>query len=109
RRWVPGEIAWRSKAMFRAPFDSFHLEHAPEFVNQLLSDEALRRTGYFDPRAVAHWRRAFREMRRSSSQRLSVEMGLAGVLATQLWHQTFIDDSLADVPPVRGAEKVGRN
>jgi asparagine synthase (glutamine-hydrolysing) len=25
-------------------------------------------------------------------------MGLVAVLATQLWHQTFIDDSLADLP-----------
>jgi asparagine synthase (glutamine-hydrolysing) len=34
-------------------------------------------------------------------KRLSIEMGLAGVLATQLWHQTFIDASLADVPAPR--------
>jgi hypothetical protein len=35
-------------------------------------------------------------MRANSTQRLSVEMGLAGVLSTQLWHHTFIDESLAD-------------
>jgi len=28
----------------------------------------------------------------------SLEMGLAGVAATQLWHHTFIDGSLADLP-----------
>ena len=27
-----------------------------------------------------------------------VEMGLVGVVATQLWHHTFIDGSLADLP-----------
>jgi hypothetical protein len=28
-------------------------------------------------------------------------MGLVGVLATQLWHQTYIDGSLAEVPAAR--------
>jgi asparagine synthase (glutamine-hydrolysing) len=27
-----------------------------------------------------------------------MEMGLAAVVATQLWHHTFIDGSLADMP-----------
>ncbi len=102
-RWLPKQIAWRGKAMFRAPFDSFHLDAAPAFVRQLLSEEALRRTGYFDPHAVAHWRAAFRTLRPNSNHRLSLEMGLAGVLATQLWHQTFLDDGLADLSsPVAG-------
>jgi asparagine synthase (glutamine-hydrolysing) len=100
-RWLPREIAWRKKAMFRAPFDSFHDENVPPFVEQLLSDEALNRTGYFDTEAVRTWRQRFRLMRPGSMQRISVEMGLVGVLATQLWHQTFIDDSLADVPSAR--------
>jgi len=45
QRWLPSSIAWRQKAMFRAPFDSFHLEAAPPFVDQLLSPESLSRTG----------------------------------------------------------------
>jgi asparagine synthase (glutamine-hydrolysing) len=98
QRWLPGPIARRRKAMFRAPFDSFHAEATPPFVEQLLSDESLRRTGYFDPQAVRHWRQAFRQMGAHSSQRVSVEMGLVGVLATQLWHHTFIDPQLADLP-----------
>ncbi len=97
-RWLPKSIAWRRKAMFRAPFDSFHVEPAPPFVEQLLSEESLARTGYFDARAVTHWRKAFRALGARSSQRVSVEMGLVGVLATQLWHHTFIDPSLADLP-----------
>ena len=96
-RWLPKSIARRPKVMFRAPFDSFHGERAPAFVDQLLSPESLRKTDYFDPAAVTHWRQAYRAMRPYSPQRLSVEMGLVGVLATQLWHKTFIDGSLADV------------
>jgi asparagine synthase (glutamine-hydrolysing) len=96
-RWLPHKIAWRRKAMFRAPFDSFHMEHTPPFVDQLLSDESLRKTAFFEPTAVRHWRQAFRGMRYGSPQRASVEMGLVGVIATQLWYQTFIDGSLADL------------
>jgi asparagine synthase (glutamine-hydrolysing) len=95
-RWLPKEIAWRRKAMFRAPFDSFHLDAAPPYVRQLVSEEALRKTGYFDPQAVAHWRQAYHTL--GFSQRVSVEMGLAGVVATQMWHQMYIDSSLAEVP-----------
>jgi asparagine synthase (glutamine-hydrolysing) len=97
-RWLPPNIAWRPKAMFLAPFDSFHAEGAPAFIDQLLSEESLRRTGYFEPAAVHHWRRAFRTLRPGSPYRASVEMGLVGVVATQLWHHTFLDGSLADLP-----------
>lgn len=98
QRWLPESIAWRRKAMFRAPMDAFHLENAPPFVDQLLSDESLRRTGYFDVEAVRKWRTKMPSMRRGSGPRTAVEMGLVGVTATQLWHQTFIDANLAEVP-----------
>jgi asparagine synthase (glutamine-hydrolysing) len=102
-RWLPSSIARRRKAMFRAPFDSFHLDPAPPFVEQLLSPESLARTGYFDPAAVSYWRGAFRTLREGGAQRTSVEMGLVGVLATQLWHQTYIDPGLADLPSLASA------
>ena len=97
-RWLPKEIARRSKVIFRAPLDSFHMDPEPPFVGQLLSEESLRRTGYFDAAAVQHWRKAFRQMRAGSLPRLSVEMGLVAVVATQLWHHTYIDGSLSDLP-----------
>jgi asparagine synthase (glutamine-hydrolysing) len=99
-RWVPKSIAWRPKAMFRAPFDSFHGENGtmPEFVEQLLSEESLRKTGFFDAKAVAHWRKAFRNLGKRSGMRLAIEMGLVGVVATQLWYHSFVDASLADLP-----------
>jgi asparagine synthase (glutamine-hydrolysing) len=97
-RWVPSSIAWRRKAMFRAPLDGFHTTTLPTFVDQLLSPESLRKTGYFDVAAVGHWRHAFRGLRASGTQRTMVEMGLVGVVATQLWHHTYIDGTLADLP-----------
>jgi asparagine synthase (glutamine-hydrolysing) len=97
-RWLPKAIARRHKVIFRAPLDSFHIDPEPKFVGELLSEESLRRTGYFDVAQVRHWRKAFRELRVGSLPRLSVEMGLAAVVATQLWHHTFIDGTLADLP-----------
>jgi len=97
-RWLPPEIARRSKVIFRAPLDSFHMEPEPKFVKDLLSEESLKRTGYFDVAAVQHWRKEFRNLRSTSVGRLSMEMGLVAVVATQLWHHTFIDGSLADLP-----------
>jgi asparagine synthase (glutamine-hydrolysing) len=97
-RWLPKEIYDRRKVIFRAPLDSFHIDPEPKFVSELLSEESLRKTGYFDVAEVRHWRKAYRTMRAGSVPRLSVEMGLAAVVATQLWHHTFIDGTLADLP-----------
>jgi asparagine synthase (glutamine-hydrolysing) len=97
-RWLPRDVARRPKAIFRAPFDSFLGQDLPSFVDQLVSVESLQKTGYFEPSAVQFWRREFRKLRPGGLQRMSVEMGLTGVVATQLWHHTYIDDSLADLP-----------
>jgi asparagine synthase (glutamine-hydrolysing) len=97
-RWVPKSVARRHKVIFRAPLDSFHMEPEPPFVAQLLSDESLRKTGYFDSAAVARWRTDFRKMRVGSLPRLSVEMGLMAVAGTQLWHHLFMGGGLADLP-----------
>ena len=97
-RWVPPEVYQRRKVIFRAPLDSFHIDPEPPFVAELMSEESLRKTGYFDVAAVRHWRKAYREMRSGSMPRLSVEGGLAAVVATQLWHHRFIDPSLCSLP-----------
>jgi asparagine synthase (glutamine-hydrolysing) len=104
-RWLPHSIAWRPKTMFRAPFDSFSWDNPPAFIDQLLSEDSLRQTGYFNPDAVCYWRQGFRGMRANSGQRLSIEMGLVGVVSTQLWHHTFIDSSLADLPSLAQADR----
>src|SRR5262249_18638818 len=79
-RWLPASIAWRRKAMFRAPFDSFDTDTSGSaFVNDLLSEAELRKTGYFDPQAVQHWRQAARALRPHSNKRVMIEMGLVAV------------------------------
>lgn len=96
-RWLPKSVYSRGKVIFRAPLDSFHIEPAP-YVEQLLSEDSLKKTGYFDVASVRHWRKAYREMRAGSLPRLSIELGLAAVVATQLWHHVYIESSLAELP-----------
>ncbi len=97
-RYLPYSIAWAKKGMFRAPLDSFFGPGMPPFINQLLSPESLAKTGYFDIDAVTSWTKRVREGSISKIQRASVELGLVGVTATQLWHHVFIDGSLAEIP-----------
>jgi asparagine synthase (glutamine-hydrolysing) len=93
---LPKQIAGRRKTMFRAHMSSLFLgAERPPWVDQLLSPESLRRTGYFDPAAVA----AAREHRRwNLFGRTVSEMGLTGVITTQLWHHTYLGGGLADLP-----------
>jgi asparagine synthase (glutamine-hydrolysing) len=102
-RYLPKEVAWRPKGMFRAPLDSFFDKIVPSFVNELLSDESLNKTGYFDVEAVQAWRAAIQEKRVPYRQRSSIELGLVGVVTTQLWHHIFIDGSLASIPGAQAA------
>ncbi|MFO0947671.1 MAG: asparagine synthase C-terminal domain-containing protein [Planctomycetota bacterium] len=96
--WLPKEISSRPKAMFRAPFANTFFEHPPGFVDQLLSEESLRHTGYFDPARVKAFRDTYQQFRWGSGKRLTLEMGLTGVMATQLWHHTFLGGGLCDLP-----------
>ena len=101
-RWVPKSVARRQKVIFRAPLDSFHMDPEPRFIAELLSEQSLHRTGYFDVAAVNRWRNDFRKMRPGSLPRLSVEAGLTAVVATQLWHHLFMGGGLADLPEWSG-------
>ncbi len=108
-KWLPKSVAWRPKGMFRAPLDGFFLQQRLPYVDELLSEASLKKTGYFDPEAVALWRTKYTELSSRFYQRSSMELGLVAVLATQLWHQTFIDSSLANLPDWYTLAGVERN
>jgi asparagine synthase (glutamine-hydrolysing) len=97
QRWLPRRVAWRRKVMFRAPLDSFHRKTmgvrvpGAEWVDDVLSPQALRRAGYFDPAAVTAARQRAARGQRGSLRHAGEALGLTAVLATQLWHHTYID------------------
>jgi asparagine synthase (glutamine-hydrolysing) len=97
-RYLPKSIAWRRKKMFRGPNDSFFAAGGPSFVDELLSDASLSKTGWFRRDAVREWRDRLQRGQVSWRLRPTIELGLVGVVATQLWYHTFIDASLAALP-----------
>jgi asparagine synthase (glutamine-hydrolysing) len=116
-RWLPRDVAWRRKMMFRAPMDGGKETGTATpnggpgaWIDQVLSPESIRKAGYFDPDAVAAARQQLARPGRGLS-RLSVEMGLTGVLATQLWHHQYLSGDLCSLDSLNsvGSHKVIRS
>jgi asparagine synthase (glutamine-hydrolysing) len=98
-RTLPTRIANRPKTMFRASLaETFLNAKRPPWVDQLLSPESLRDAGYFDPKLVAIARRERTTRPVWSSRQLGLDMNLTNVIATQLWHHTFMGGGLCDLP-----------
>ncbi|MDY3562383.1 asparagine synthase (glutamine-hydrolyzing) [Gemmata sp. JC673] len=99
-RWLPRDVAWRTKKMFRAPMDSWAAVRGGgaggTWIDQVLSPDSLRKAGYFDAEAVAQARQRLARPG-GGVARTGLEMGLTGVLATQLWHHLYLDGSLCDL------------
>jgi len=101
-RWLPKDVAWRAKKMFRAPMDAWIAEGArgqgqgASWIDEVLSPESLRKTGYFDVDAVTAARMKLGKMRRGIG-RTGLEMGLTAVTATQLWHHLWISGDLSSL------------
>jgi asparagine synthase (glutamine-hydrolysing) len=94
-RMLPAAISERPKAMFRAPFANTFFAAPPAYAEQLLSEASLRATGFFDPVKVNLHRKQYREYR--GGKRLAIDMGLTGVLATQLWAHLFFGGGLCEL------------
>src|SRR5262249_45604983 len=96
---LPKRIANRPKTMFRAKLSKTFLgEHRPAWVDQLLSPESLRLTGYFDPEKGAHQRRLQTLLPRVTVGRFVYDVGLTCVVSTQLWHHLFCGGGLCELP-----------
>jgi asparagine synthase (glutamine-hydrolysing) len=97
-RYLPAEIASCPKKMFRAPLATTFFSAPPDYVRELLSAEALKKTGYFDAAEVG---RAIEIVTSGKGGwYLFSQMGLVGVLSTQLWHHLHLGGGLCDLPNV---------
>ena len=88
-RILPPEIWRRVKRPYRAPIRRtfFADGERPAYVDDLLSPEALRRTEYFQPQAVAG---LVKKARTSDEMSEVDEMALVGILSTQLVDDLFL-------------------
>ncbi len=98
-RTLPARIANRKKTMFRASrSEAFLGQDRPNWVDQLLSAESLKKTGWFDPAAVASERAAHVRFPRITPRRIVMDLSLTCVIATQLWHHIYLGGGLCDLP-----------
>jgi asparagine synthase (glutamine-hydrolysing) len=105
RRWaariLPPSIRARGKQPYRAPDASSFFSEGGEWVQDLLTPEAVARVGVFEPAAVAGLLRRCRAGRATGFRE---NQALVGVLSTQLWHQQFVEQPLTIDPlPAAGA------
>jgi asparagine synthase (glutamine-hydrolysing) len=106
-RLLPKEVAFRKKGMFRAPLAESFFADPPAFVRQLMSREALQRTGYFDADTVLQ---DYNLLAAGHADKVNVflRLGLSGVLATQLWHHLYIGGGLCELPEIWPRPQVQR-
>jgi asparagine synthase (glutamine-hydrolysing) len=92
RRHVPAELIDRPKQPYRAPISRCFLSaEAPDYVSEMLSETALKTTGFFDAAKVTR----LVEKSRQQEGRLTSErenMALVAILSTQLLDRQFIRD-----------------
>ncbi|HBF60567.1 MAG TPA: asparagine synthetase B, partial [Methyloceanibacter sp.] len=97
-RVLPQNVAQRPKHMFQAPLADSFLVNAPPFVRELISEESLKRTGYFDVDQVQQDCAFVAAQGSSRSLGRFYSLGLGGVVATQLWHHVYLGGGLCGLP-----------
>jgi asparagine synthase (glutamine-hydrolysing) len=89
RAHLPDAIRARHKQPYRAPdIPAFFARPLP-FVDELMSEATVRRYGYFDAQKVAL---LVRKARAGRALGFKDNMAFVGILSTQLWHHTFVEN-----------------
>ncbi len=90
KNMLPDPVIQRNKQPYRAPIKgSFLGNRIPGYVEELLSPEAIKRSGYFDPRAVNMLVKKAMKVRDLNERE---NMAIAGIISTQLFHDQFIEN-----------------
>lgn len=93
---VPAEILARKKQPYRAPDAlSFVAGDAPDYVDEVLSESALRDANVFEPQLVTQLLRKCRAKSDEGQFSNADNMALVGVLSTQLLHRRLIAERFA--------------
>ncbi len=82
---LPFDVVWRKKAGFGAPFRAWLRGPLRPLVDDLLSEETVKRRGLFRPAEV---RRVVNE---NYSGREDYSLHVLHLLTLEMWHRTFID------------------
>jgi asparagine synthase (glutamine-hydrolysing) len=91
---LPRDVIWRKKAGFTAPVRSWLERDLAPLVDDLLSEETLRRRGLVRPETVRAMTRA------NSAGEADFSLQIYALLSLELWCRTFLDRdwSFANAP-----------
>ena len=90
RGLIPESITARAKQPYRAPIRELFFPGAPlDYADDLLSEERLRESGYFNPQKVSRLYAKFRGSEGGLGSEFQ-NMALIGILSTQILHQQFV-------------------
>ena len=98
---IPESIINRAKQPYRAPIRELFFPEAPvDYVDDLLSEDRLKESGYFNARKVNRLYAKFRNPRPDFASE-SQNMALIGALSTQILHQQFVAAPFCSAPILR--------
>jgi asparagine synthase (glutamine-hydrolysing) len=105
---VPETIRNRPKQPYRAPIkEAFRTDEPGSYVQDLLSEESIKRAGYFDAKKVGLLAKRFAGESKQSSSEVQ-NMALIGILSTQILHRQFIDEFAPERIKPRALDKAVR-
>jgi asparagine synthase (glutamine-hydrolysing) len=84
-RVLPREVVWRKKAGFGAPVRAWLRGPLRPLVDELLSEETVKRRGLFNPAEVR------RVVESNLSGREDYSLHVLQLLSLELWHREFLD------------------
>lgn len=88
KKYLPEQIINRHKQPYRAPdIPAFFTTNIPDYVNDLLSDNQIKMTGYFDPKKVSI---LLKKIAAGKATGYKDNMAFIAILSTQMWHHLFI-------------------
>ena len=94
---IPDRVRNRPKQPYRAPIQEVFFDSSPmDYVNDLLAEDNLRKSGLFNPQRVA---RLLQKYRNGGSGSEVQNMAVVGILSTQLLYHQFIS-SFPWQPPI---------
>jgi asparagine synthase (glutamine-hydrolysing) len=96
RDWLPREICERRKRPYRAPIHRcFFGKGAPQYVRDVLSENAIIKAGLFRADAV---QRLIRKVEAGVTLGETDDMALAGIISSQLLHHQFVENRRSASP-----------
>ena len=89
---IPDSIKKRAKQAYRAPIRQvFFHQPASEFLDYMVSDEYLKKVGFFNAQKVSKLFERYRAAETAADNEVQ-NMAIAGIISTQLLYHQFVEN-----------------